>query len=176
MTDTGVWQGKLQLTNEATKDKKWANVTWASDSENDRMRIDVSAIMDVPIATFIKSQEGAHLWMFTQDKYFSSADGEKMIKQLTQLSFDPDGFFKLLGSLEPLGGEWNCADSSTTYRCASKRDKTVITVESDKSDQRIITIKNDLKALRLRLNKAKGEVLESHFKLLPTSQFKTIRI
>lgn len=176
VTDTGVWQGKLQLINEQTKDKKWANVTWASDSENDRMRIDIAAIMDIPLGTFIRDQQGSHLWMFTENKYFTSENGERLIQHLTQLSFDPENFFKLLGNLDPLEGNWKCSSNEERYRCASKANGTTITVESDASDERIITIKKDLKALRLRLNKAKGEVQESHFKLLPTSQFKTIRI
>ncbi len=175
-TDIGMWTGKVQMTNKTTNHKKWANVVWASDSESDRMRIDVSAIMDVPIATFIKNGEGSHLWLFTEKKYFHSQDGEKLFKHLTKLSVDPRIFYSMLGQPRPPGSQWSCKDKSDVYQCSSSQEKTRFMVKHEEPDERIIKIEKGLEALQIRLSRSKVQVKEQLFKALSTSQFKTIQI
>ncbi len=175
-TDTGIWAGKVQMTNQQTSHRKWANVTWASDSDQDRMRVDVSAILDVPIATFIKNEEGSHLWLFTEKKYFFSKDGEKLFQFLTKLSVNPNIFYKLLGVPESPGTEWNCESQPQLFKCFSRARQTQFSVVHADPNQRVIQVEKGPKTLRVRLSRSKVQLQDRLFKKLSTSQFKTFRI
>ena len=175
-TDVGIWQGKVQMTNKKTNHKKWANVIWASDSNNQRMRIDVQAVFDMPVATFIKDGADNHLWLFTENKYFYSEDGEKLFKHLTKLSIDPSIFYSLLGHPQPPSEQWKCNDKAEVFQCVSQESKTRFSVKHQKKDHRIIKMFKGSKALRIRLFRSKVQVSSKLFKPLSTSHFKTIKI
>lgn len=177
VTDVGIWQGKVLIQNKKTNNKKWANVTWASDSTQQKMRIDVyAALMDIPIATFIKAGDEAHLWLFTERKYYFSKDGEKLFKFLTKMTLNPNVFYSLLGSPQPPSDDWKCKDGEGVFQCLSQENKTKLLVEYKDNDRRVIKVVKALKALRLRLVRSKVEVSEKHFKLLSTSHYKTYKI
>jgi hypothetical protein len=175
-TDRGIWTGKVQMTEANTAQRKWVYVNWASDSSQDRMRIDVSAVLDVPIATFLKNAEGAHLWLFTEGHYFFSHDGETLFKHFTKLSFDPRIFYDMLGKPQPPSAEWQCSEGSDVLRCRSVLAKTQFEVRHGDPDRRLIRIEKDGKALRVRLTRSKVQVPRNVFRKLPTSQFQTFRL
>ncbi len=166
----------MQMTNKTTNHRKWANVTWASDSSEDRMRVDVSAVLDVPIATFIKNSEGSHLWLFTEGKYFFSEDGGKLFKYLTKLSVNPKIFYNLLGNPKSPGTEWQCKTDQEIFQCQSSADKTQFSVKTGEPNRRVINMEKGTKALRVRLSRSKVQLQDKLFKKLPTSQFKTFRL
>ncbi|MEM7647004.1 MAG: hypothetical protein AAF203_08850 [Pseudomonadota bacterium] len=174
--DRGIWQGKVLMTNLKTKNKKWANVVWASDSSQDRMRVDVSAIFNVPVATFLKDGDQAHLWLFTEKKYYVSDSAERLFQQLTKLDVDPAIFFSLLGTPQPPSTEWQCKDKSDVFGCVWKQKKVVLTVDHGDLDKRTIKVRRTGQSLRLRLSRAKVEVPDRLFTPLKTSQFKTIQL
>ena len=175
-TDLGVWTGKVQMTNKQTNHRKWANVTWASDSEQNRMRVDISAILDVPIASFLKNPDGYHLWLYTEKTYYHSMDGEKLFKHLTKLSVDPNIFYAMLGVPKSPGQEWKCDSKSQVMKCSSGQKQTRFSVQHDDPDRRIIKVEKDRKALRVRLSRTKVQLKDDMFKKLSTSQFKTYQL
>ncbi len=175
-SDVGLWAGKVLMTNKTTNHKKWVNVTWASDSENDRMRIDITAILDVPVATYIKNNKGYHLWLFTDRKYFFSQDGEKLFQHLTKLSLDPSIFYSLLGEPQPPSSEWACKNKDSILSCSSAVNKTRFLVKHEEADERTIRIEKGVKALKIKLSKSKVQLQDELFKSLSTSQFKTVKI
>ena len=137
-TDVGVWEGKVLMTNLKTKHKKWANLTWVSDSSNDRMRVNVSAVMNLPVATFLKSDGENQLWLFTENRHFTSGSGEKLFKYLTKLSLDPIIFYSMLGRPRSPGEEWKCEESDGQFKCNSVSLKTRFSVAHDTRDERKI--------------------------------------
>lgn len=175
-TDLGIWQGKALILNKTVNNKKWANVTWASDSINNRMRIDVYALMDMPLATYIQVDGEAHLWMFTEKKYFVSKNPQKLFKYLTKLSLNPNIFYSFLGRPAAPNTEWNCEKDNVKMMCKSQAAKTNIKVDFSDTNERIIKISRAGKSLRLRLSRAKVQTQDRDFELLSTSQFKTIKI
>lgn len=175
-TDIGVWQGKVLLANTKTNHKKWANVTWASQSDKQRMRIDVYAVMDIPVATFIKIGEESHLWLFTEKKYFFSSNGEKLFKHLTKMTLNPDVFYSLLGTPVPPSDDWQCKDQERVFKCHNQAEKMDLIVQHHDQDKRVINAHRGSKALRVRLLRSKVQVHDEHFKLLSTSHYKTIKI
>lgn len=177
LTDVGLWIGKVQMTNKTTNNRKWANVVWASNSVDDEMRIDVTAaIVDIPLATFIKNGEGFHLWLFTEKQYFTSEDGKKLFSHLTKLSVHPSIFYSMLGQPKAPGKQWKCKVGSDRMECISKVNKTQLFVNGSNQNKREIKLNRGSKALRLRLSRAKVQVKKKMFQSLPTSQFKTIKL
>ena len=175
-SDRGIWSGKVQMINKTTNHKKWANVTWASDSSKDLMRVNVSAVFDVPIATYLKNKEGAHLWLFNERHYYQSNDAQKLFLHLTKLSVDPNIFYNLLGPVEKPGKGWSCKRSSVAMDCYSSSKKVGLLAHFKSSDERVIRITKGEKALVLKLFRSKVEVSETVFSPLSTSQFKTIQL
>lgn len=175
-SDVGVWLGKVQMVNRTTNNKKWANVTWVSDSSSNRMRVDVSAILDVPIATFLMDGDKTHLWLFTEQKYFHSDDPAKLFRYLTKFSLDPKIFYSLLGTPRPPSSQWSCKDKEDSYHCQYPAEKTRFSVNYEDVDKRIIKVLKGSKALQLRLSRSKVQVDEAQFKPLSTSHFKTQKI
>ncbi len=175
-TDVGIWQGKVLMTNKTTDFKKWAYVTWASDSPNNRMRVNVSAVFDQPVATFLKKQESNDLWLFLEGKHFQSDDGRKLFEFLTKLSLDPKIFYSLLGTPRSPGTEWQCNKKEQVMSCISKAYKTRFSVEYEDRNKRLIEIDRGSKALQIRLTRSKVQVEDKLFTPLRSSQFKTIKI
>lgn len=175
-TDVGLWTGKVQMTNKTTNHRKWANVAWASNSVDDQMRIDISAIFDVPVATYIKNEEGAHLWLFSEKKYYFSQDSQKLFQHLTKLSVNPKIFYTMLGHPEKLGAPWHCKLGSSSMECVARSNNTQLFVDHEVRDERVINIEKGSKALRIRLSRSKVQPNSQVFKTLSTSQFKTIKI
>ena len=175
-TDTGVWQGKAQMINLKTNRKKWVYVTWASDSSHDRMRVDVRALMDVPIATFIKRNSDNQLWLHTEGKHYQSDDGQELFSKLVRFPLNPDQFFGFLGKPGELGGDWTCNDNKQQYDCYSPTHKVHLTIDHEEADRRKIALKKDSKALKIRLIRAKVQVEDRLFDPLPTSQYKTFKL
>jgi hypothetical protein len=179
LSDTGVWTGKVMTTNPKTKMSQWANVSWTSDSDRQRMRVDVFAIMDIPIATFLKDGDEHHLWLFMEKKYYRSNDGRKLFYHLTKLPVEPAVFFELLGAMrinQTLGPSWHCGEKKGLHHCESKQLATQLSVDNHQADERIIKINKGANALRLRLSRAKVQFEDKVFRPLNTSQFKTITI
>ncbi len=175
-SDVGIWTGKVLMLANGSKDKKWANVTWASDSTKDRMRVDVVAFMDFPLATFIKSDNHFHLWLFMDKTYYHSNDGEKLFSQLTKMKVHPDLFYQLLSNGFLPKEDWSCREVSDENLCLSKDKKLKIVMGLPEQDERTMTLKNTKSEMRLRLNRSKVEMSDQHFKPLQSSQFKTIQI
>lgn len=174
--DKGVWEGTVLVLNNKTKHKKWVSVNWVSDSDNQRMRIDVYAMLDIPVATYIKTGHEAHLWLFTERKYYHSIDDVKLFKQLTKMSVDPNLFFAFLGSPKPPSPQWQCKDEEGVMGCVSAAEKAALTVDYREPNERVIQVKRRLKTLKLKLSRSKVQVDESLFKVLSTSQFEIIEI
>jgi hypothetical protein len=175
-SDIGLWQGKVQMVDETTHNKKWANVNWASNSSIDKMRVDVYALMDIPVATFIKIGAESHLWLFTEKKYYYSDNGEKLFSFLTKINMNPDVFYSLLGKPRAPNSQWKCSRLNEQFKCQSKIDQINLLVDDSDNDQRVIRIHKEGKSLNFRLNRSKVEIQDENFKLLSTSQFKTIKI
>lgn len=174
-TDIGVWEGRAQVTDKFGK-KNWVNVTWASDSHNNRMRISLSAIMDYPVAMFLKSNQQHDLWLFDKRRHIQSESGVKLFKLLTKLSLDPEIFFSFLGKPQAPGIEWSCSESGQEFKCHSAQLKTTLTVDHSQRDKRIIRVENAGKKAQLRLSRSKVQVSDRNFKPLKLSHFKTIKI
>lgn len=175
-TDVGLWVGKVQMTNKTTGQKKWANVNWASDSSQSRLRVDVSAILDVPVATFLVNSEGAHLWLHMEKKYFHSMESRKLFKHLTKLSIDPKIFYSMLGQPEAPNENWACSTEPALLKCASQKNQTQYSVAFSETDRRLINIDRGSKSLRLRLSRSKVQLEDRFFQALSKSQYKTIEI
>ena len=175
-TDVGVWQGKVLITNKKIDSHKWASLTWVSDSAQEKMRIDIHAIMNIPLATFVKGSDGAHLWIFQENKHYYSKDSQKLFKYLTKISLNPDIFYSLLGRPAAPNSRRRCKDSTEIYKCYSKRERARMTVDYSDKNKRIITFERGSRALRLRLSRTKVQVDNVSFKPLSLSQFKTIKI
>ncbi|MCJ8275473.1 MAG: hypothetical protein HRT44_01020 [Bdellovibrionales bacterium] len=175
-TDVGIWQGKVMMTNKNNKNRKWAYVTWVSDSPNQRMRIDVRAILDTPVATYIRDESGAHLWLYLDGKYFFSKDAEKLFSQLVKFSFDPDNFFSFLGNPKKLGEPWSCTNKDDLYTCLSPKQKTNVSINHSENDKRVIKVEKGAKGLRVRLSRAKVQVGPQLFRKPSTTHFETIEI
>lgn len=175
-TDVGVWQGKVQMLSKESKNRKWAYVTWISDSPNQRMRIDVRAVLDIPIATYIRKEDGAHLWLFTEGKYFHSKDATQLFSTLVKFNFDPDHFFNFLGNPQKLGKSWECENKLSLYTCLSPSREAQVTINHENVDKRVINLNKGSKGLRIRLSRSKVRVTAQQFKKLSTSQFDIIEI
>ena len=175
-TDIGLWVGKVQMTNQTTKQRKWVNVTWASDSSAEKMRIDVTAILDIPVATYIKNTEGFHLWVFTERKYYFSQDGKSLFKFLTKLSVDPNIFYSMLGQPKHPGVGWQCDKSEKAELSCKSEDSTQFIVKYSEANKRMIHINKGAKALRIRLSRSKVQLQDKLFNTLSTSQFKTFKL
>ncbi len=176
LTDVGVWQGKVLMVNNVTKFKKWAYVIWASDSENNRMRVNVNAVFDQPVATFLKNKSTNDLWLFLEGKHFESNDGKKLFEYLTKLSLDPKIFYSLLGEPQSPGTEWQCVREKQEMSCRSETYKTQFRVDYGEVNSRTIVIEKDSNTLQLKLSRSKVQVKDSLFKPVSSSQFKTIKI
>ena len=176
LTDIGVWQGKALMINKQTKHKKWANLTWISDSRVQKMKINVYAVLDIPVASYLSSEENTDLWLFTEDKHYQSTDGAKLFKYLTKIEIDPKVFFSLLGRPEAPGGSWSCTDVDRLLRCQSKSLKIKLSVNYGDKDQRNIEIYRQDQLLRLKLTRSKVEVKARHFKSISTPHYRTIKI
>ena len=176
VTDVGVWQGKILIKNTKTKKNKWASLIWASDSKNDRMKVNVSAIMDYPVAAFLRKDDQNDLWLFTENKHYRSVSGERLFQSLLKVSIDPKIFYSLLGNPQSPGNEWNCKKDSDTFNCHSVKLKTKFSVDISSSNRRVIKINKGQKALQISLSRSKVQVTEKHFSGLNSSQFKTIEI
>ncbi len=179
LSDIGVWQGKVMSINPSTNYRQVANVSWVSDSSRQRMRVDVYALFDIPIATFLKDGDSHHLWLFTEKKHYMSQDGRKLFQHLTKLPVDPKVFFQLLGPMQVaqvLGPSWRCTQNGGRHQCESTQQSTRLSVENQKIDERKIKIVRGEKTLQIRISRSKVELDQSIFKTLSTSQFKTIRI
>lgn len=174
-SDVGIWSGRILMTNTLTHQKKWASVHWASDSANSRMRIDVSAVFDVPLATYLQNEQGAHLWLFNQKQYYHSQDGERLFQKLTKLSVDPKIFYDLLAIPQPLASPWACQSEDMKLKCRSVQDKMKMAVDFSRKNQRVIRINKGQEDFRLKLSKSKVQLNDKMFQRLPTSQFKTIQ-
>lgn len=179
LSDIGVWQGKVMSINPSTNYRQVANVSWVSDSSRQRMRVDVYALFDIPIATFLKDGDSHHLWLFTEKKHYMSQDGRKLFQHLTKLPVDPKVFFQLLGPMQVaqvLGPSWSCVQKEGQHQCESREQSTWLSVENQQVDERKIKIVRGEKTLQIRISRSKVEFDQSVFKTLATSQFKTIRI
>lgn len=175
VTDVGLWQGKVLMTSATTKRNKWASVVWASDSINDRMKINVSAVFDYPVATFLKKGDRHDLWLFTEKTHFISNDGKRLFYNLVKISLDPKIFYSLLGQPQSPGPGWQCQLKEDLYSCVSIQLKTKFTVDVTDSDRRVIKILKGGNILQLSLSRSKVQVNDSNFKGLNTSQFKTVK-
>jgi hypothetical protein len=176
-TDIGVWKGKVQMINTTTNQKKWASLTWASDSDGDRMRVDVSAVFDTPLVTFMKNEEGYHLWQYMDGKYYFSENGAKLFRNFTKLSVDPDLFYDFLGQPRNPGLPWVCEKTDQpVMSCQASTEKVRFVVNHAERDRRQIGIQRGDRAIHIRLNRAKVQVQDRLFKTLSTSHFKTIQI
>lgn len=175
-TDVGIWEGKVQMLNNKDSNRKWAYVTWVSDSPQQRMRIDIRAILDVPIASYIQTKQGAKLWLFTESKYFHSEDAKALFSYLVKIQLDPELFFSFLGNPKSLGEDWSCENKDGVYTCFSPKHKTNVSVDHNELDKRIINLDKDGKSLRMRLFRSKVEVEDQQFRPFSTPQFDTIKI
>lgn len=175
-SDVGVWEGKVLMTSLQSKQKKWAYLTWVSDSRKDRMRVNVSAVMNYPVATFLKNDDGHQLWIFPEKKHFTSDDGGKLFFHLTKLSMDPRIFYSLLGRPKSPGKQWQCIYGEEKMSCQSESLQTRFEVNFEDADERKIKVVRDGKLLQINLSRTKVQVEERFFKALSSSQFKTIEI
>jgi len=179
LSDIGVWQGKVMSVNPSTHYRQVANVSWVSDSSRKRMRVDVYALFDIPIATFLKDGDSHHLWLFMEKKHYQSQDGRKLFQHLTKLPIDPNVFFELLGPMrvvESLGPSWSCRQEKGEHQCESGEQSTWLSVHNQQADERKIKIVRGEKTLQIRVSRSKVGFDQGVFKPLSTSQFKTIRI
>ncbi len=175
-SDVGVWSGKVLMLKKESKDKKWANVTWASDSVKDRMRVDVYAFMDIPIATFLKVDGHFHLWLFLDKTYYHSDQGEKLFSRLTKINVHPDLFYQILSDGFLPKDQWSCQIKTDSNLCLSKDEKLKVDINLPDVDERQMTIKNISGEMRLRLSRSKVEMNDDYFKPMSSSHFKTIQI
>lgn len=175
-TDRGLWNGKVLMLKEQSRDRKWANVTWISEAEKQRMRIDVYAFMDIPLATFLKAEGLYHLWIFTEKKYYKSSDGQKLFAHLTRMDINPDLFFSLLGRGDLPASSWDCEVHGSINVCHSKVKKMKMDVNLSSTDERQISLQTGEREFRLRLNRSKVELKEEFFQPLSSSHFKTIQL
>ena len=175
-TDVGVWEGKVQMQNSKSSNRKWAYVTWVSDSPQQRMRIDIRAILDVPVATYMQKSQGAQLWLFTENKYFHSEDAKTLFSYFVKIQIEPKLFFSFLGNPKSLGESWSCENKESIYTCFSPKHKTNVTIDHKDVDKRVIDIEKDGKSLRMRLFRSKVQVEDQQFRPFSTPQFDTIKI
>ncbi len=174
VTDLGVWQGKVFFSNKKTKEKKWTYLTWASDSNQKRIRIDLYTIFYIPIATFLKKDKKNHVWIFDKKKYYFSRKASNVFEHFIQVPLNPNLFFKLL-SQPDLDPHWKCKKKSKGItKCLSKKNKIHIWIQHSDQDQRIIKIKKGSQILRLNLQREAIKVTDDNFKLLPTDEYETV--
>ena len=176
VTDVGVWQGKVLFSNKKTKKKKWSSITWASDSSQKKIRIDLYTVFYIPIATFIKQGQRNHLWIFNGKKYYSSKKGSDIIEHFTQVSLNPDVFFKLL-SQPDLKKPWKCKHKKKKIkksRCLFKNKNIQLWVEHHDQDQRVIQVEKEFQMIRFNIQREKTQVTEDNFKLLPTDEYEKV--
>lgn len=176
-TDVGVWDGKVLMTSgKNSNNGKWAYVTWASDSTEDRMRVDVRAILDIPIATFLLSKDQAHLWLYRENKYYTSNNPKRLFSKLVKFELDPTIFFSFLSHPKRIGSEWQCRKDSKKMLCVHSSEPLKVSLNFDGPNQREIRVKKPGKAFRLRLIRSKVEVHNKMFFPLKSSQFESIKI
>ena len=164
------------MTNKTTKAKKWSNLTWISESTKDRMRIDMTGVFDVPIATYIKNKEGTHLWLFRKRQYFFSKDGGKLFRRLAHISMDPQVFYHLLGQPKGLNPHWSCKEQKAVLNCVGKKENLRLSVKFPKGNQRLIAIESKAEALRIRLSRSKLQIQDKIFQPLSTPSFEIIKL
>ena len=175
-TDVGVWEGRVQVTNNKTKQRKWVNVIWVSDSAKKRMKIDVRAVLDIPVATFLRDNGEAHLWMFTEAKHYYSKSPRTLFANLVKFDFDPDLFFSILGNPRSLGQQWSCKNLDYIYKCHSQKQKTKVMIDHQQNNVRFIKVHRGEKTLQMRLTRSKVQIEDGLFRPIPLTQFKTIQI
>ena len=156
--------------------KKWVYVVWASNSADNQMKIDVRAMMDIPVATYLQNENGAHLWLYQEKKHYYSQQPRKLFSRLTKVSLDPKIFYSLLGVPRSPGRDWACKQNSEEFKCYSNALSTGLTVGKERKDYRSILIEKDLRTLRIKLSRSKVGVDGVRFEPLDSSQFKTIKI
>lgn len=175
-SDMGVWEGKVRML-DSKKDKKiWGFVTWISESQKSRLRIDVKATLDVPIATFIMQENSAQLWLYQEDKYYTSNDPQKLFAKLTRLQVDPQVFFAILSRHSRLKKPWQCRSQDAAVNCNNQQQKLSLEIQNQDENTRRVTLRNGTKYLNLHLVRSKVEVNDRMFMYRPTSQFERISI
>lgn len=175
-TDVGVWDGKVLMTGSSSQNAKWAYVTWVSDSTKGRMRVDVRAIMDIPIATFLLSKNRAHLWLYRENKYYTSDTPKTLFSKLVKFELDPSVFFSFLGRPKSIGSDWQCKKKQSEMFCTHGLEPLKVSLRFPEADQREIKVKKPGKAFKLRLTRSKVEVNNKMFLPLKSSQFESIQI
>ena len=174
VTDKGLWQGKVVVTNQKTGKKKWVFVSWASDSSADQMKINASAVFDIPVATFVKQKQANHLWLYQNKQYFQSDNGPALFEKLLRFPLKPELFYDLLGEFKQPGPGWSCIEQDEGTHCKNPQSKASLKVDNSLADKRKIIIQRGDKHIEMRLTRSKVELKPSFFQLQQISGFERI--
>ena len=173
-SDKGVWQGNVRI-HDADKGKKISGyVTWTSESQKNRLRVDVQAVFGIPVATFILDGDQADLWLHQESKHYTSKSPAKLFANLVRFPLNPKIFFSLLNKNGQFPRPWKCLRQKQRVDCDNVRDKVSLNLKNQSEHRRKIEIRQGGKALAMALTRSKVEVLDKQFKVRKISGYKQI--
>lgn len=72
------------------------------------MRGEVTALMGIPVATFVMSGSKFSLYLPSEGEVFSSTQGDLLVKKMTGLELSPHLLYQILSNRIPRDIDWKC--------------------------------------------------------------------